>query len=118
MPFLTADEVLDTRINLIEKQFPEVHLEFSPAVFDEHLELWVYVLDVDRFDQVRHFCKESVEPLSVGPFGHVQIIVQPWRGSWPEGQPDPNWQQNREAALERYKKYIQELRASQHAVTS
>ena len=45
MPYLTSNDVLNARIEMIQKAFPDVHLEFSKSGSDEYPELYVYVLN-------------------------------------------------------------------------
>ena len=84
MPYLSPDDVMETRISLIEARFPKARIEFSRAFFDDHLELRVFVRDADSasFDEVKRFC-DDLEKQKTDPEIPIWIFTEPWSGPWP-----------------------------------
>ena len=100
MPSLTTKEVVEQYIREIESQFPGVLFEFSTRVFKDHTELWVYVLDLPRHEEVRRYCKK-LEGTPFKPSVCPWIFVKTWTGSWPGGDSEEAIKQRRNDFLKR-----------------
>lgn len=106
MSFLTTDDVLNLRIDMIESKFSTLQLEFSKRVYEDHLELWVYVMNFDKYDEVKKFCDEEVEQLQVEPQIPIWIITQTWTGPWPGGESEQEITKRRQTFKERLERRL------------
>jgi hypothetical protein len=97
---LTVDDVFDLRIRDIRARFPKVPLEFSTRVFDDHTELWVYVLDTLQYEEVHRYCRD-LENTPLDPPGHPWIFVKAWTGPWPGGDSEAVIRRRRDEFLAR-----------------
>lgn len=96
MPMSTED--LLTQIeNCLRQDFPNVKMEFATQSFTQHVELWIYVLDLSEYDRVLNTCRllsdekglEEREP-------EIWLLAKTWTGPWPGGEPEQEIKQRRE----------------------
>jgi len=70
----------------IKAQFGETPIEFTTKVFENHAELWVYVLALESAPTVRAWCHDlalSADLDNQQP--EIWIIVRTWSGPWDSG---------------------------------
>jgi len=106
MAYLTTDDLLNVHKDMIMQQFPNVPLEFSGRVYEDHLELWVYVLDAAKYEDVKSYCKNEVQPLRTEPAVPVCIYVKTWSGPWPGGESEQELKRRREIYRERIERRL------------
>lgn len=109
MSYLTTDDLLDARISMLKSKFPDVLLEFSKRVFDDHLELWVYVMTLTRFDDVKAYCEQEIEPLKIEPNIPIWIFTKTWSGPWPGGESEQEIKTRRETFRERLERRLRHV---------
>ena len=77
-----AESFFQLQINALKNCFSVVKMEFSPRIYEDHLELWVYVLSVGRLKAVKKHLKGFDKEISWSGLP-LWFIVKPWSGPWP-----------------------------------
>lgn len=91
----TMTDRLDKFVDRIQKQFPNVHIEFSlRSESEDYGELWVYVLDLDRYDEVRKFCEDLEAEIDRSDLP-IWILTKSWTGPWPGGESEAELRERR-----------------------
>lgn len=68
-------------------EFPEVPMEFTVQEFTNHAELWIYVLNLDKYERVRARCHQIAEQEKLDEQQpEIWLLVKTWTGPWPGGQ--------------------------------
>lgn len=96
MPMSTED-VLTQIENRLRQDFPNVKMEFATQSFTQHVELWIYVLDLSEYDRVLDMCRllsnekglEEREP-------EIWLLAKTWTGPWPGGESEQEIKRRRE----------------------
>jgi len=82
-----TDAALEELEVTLSREFPGVNLKLATQSFVRHVELWVYVLDLDQYSAVRERCKALSEEKHLEErTPEVWIIVKDWAGPWPGGE--------------------------------
>lgn len=84
-------DATDTAIDGIEaglqREFPQAGLKLATQSFARHVELWVYVLNVEQYERVLERCRElTAEKHLEDRNPEIWLVVRPWPGPWPGGE--------------------------------
>lgn len=101
------DEAIEEALEQLEQEVRKQHsgakLEFSSRVFQDHAELWVYVLSSGDYDVVDKQCHELMRDGEKKPYP-VWVFAKTWTGPWPGGESEAVLKQRRKEFLERVRK--------------
>lgn len=96
MPTSTEDTLARIERSLHD-EFPNIRLEFSSQYFSNHVEMWVYVLDLKEYERVRDRCRQFSEQERLDQHEpEVWLMAKTWTGSWPGGESEQEIKQRRE----------------------
>jgi hypothetical protein len=85
----------------IKTHFADVPIEFANQFFDEHVELWVYVLTPSRYDEIKDWCRDFAQRQGLDDQQPaIWIVVGTWTGPWRGGETD---QELRRAARDAFR---------------
>lgn len=100
----TQAKTMEAQFDEIWRAFRQAHpnakLEYSPVLYPDHAEAWVYVLDLDQFESVRETGKRiegnygSAEP-------PIWIVVRTWSGPWEGGLDETEIRRKRDEFVQR-----------------
>lgn len=93
----TSDEKqrAEALVQAINTRFPGAVVEFSTRTDPGHIELWVYVTDLDRYAKIEEFCRdlETEEEQNTPP---IWVFAKAWTGPWPGGESEQEIARRRE----------------------
>lgn len=80
----------------IRAEFRTVPIEFTTQVFENHAELWVYVLELDAAPRVNEWCHDLAlsEDLD-NRQPEIWIVVKTWSGPWDSGESEQELRRKR-----------------------
>jgi len=95
---LKSTENLLTEIeNSITQSFPDVRMEFATQSFANHVELWIYVLDLSKYDRVLDICRNLTEENRLEEREpEIWLLAKTWTGPWPGGESEQEMKRRRE----------------------
>ncbi len=94
---LSTENLLTEIEDHLSRSFPDVRLEFATQSFTHHIELWIYVLDLSRYDQVLDACRRLAEEKKLEEREpEVWLLAKTWTGPWPGGEPEQEISRRRE----------------------
>ena len=105
MPNDNINRLLEQLEDEIKRKHPDTRLEFSVRDFDDlenFGELWVYVLDLDKYESVERQCQELTKQHEQGTPA-VRVFARTWTGPWPGGQSEAELKKRREEFREKIK---------------
>lgn len=80
-------DILERVENEIRSRFADVGIEFATQTFTNHVELWVYVLDLQRYEEVKAACDAITRRDSLDEMDpEIWMLVKTWTGHWPGGE--------------------------------
>src|SRR5258707_9317706 len=83
----STEHVIEQIENVLHDEFPGVEMEFTILEFRNHVELWVYVLNLEAYDRVLHRCRQvAVEQDLDGQTPAIWLLAKTWTGPWEGGQ--------------------------------
>ena len=89
--------------NHIRQSFPNVPMEFATQAFTNHVELWIYVLDLGRYDQVLEECRRLTEEKELEEREPaIWLLAKTWTGPWPGGESEQEIKRRRDEFRQRY----------------
>jgi hypothetical protein len=102
MPKSTESMLTEIESHL-RQSFPDVRMEFAIQSFTNHVELWIYVLDLSAYDKVLDVCRwltkekelEEREP-------EIWLLAKTWTGPWPGGESEQEIKRRRDEFRQRY----------------
>ena len=87
----------------ISQSFPDVRMEFATQSFANHVELWIYVLDLSRYDQVLDTCRQLTEEKRLEEREpEIWLLAKTWTGPWPGGESEQEIKRRRDEFRQRY----------------
>jgi hypothetical protein len=102
MPKLT-ENVLTEVEDYIKRSFPKVRMEFATQSFTNHVELWIYVLDLSEYDQVLNVCRRLTEEKKLEEQEpEIWLLAKTWTGPWPGGESEQEIKHRREEFRQRH----------------
>jgi len=98
-----VDEALEGIEQRLRAGFPAVRMEFARQTFPNHVELWVYVLDLQHFDEVRAWCEEltRVEQLDQRA-PEIWLMARAWKAPRPAAELEQELRQRRDEFRRRH----------------
>ena len=93
-----STETLLTEIeDHLGQSFPDVRMEFATQSFTNHVELWIYVLDLSAYDQVLDVCRQLTEEKGLEEREpEIWLLAKTWTGPWPGGESEQEIKRRRE----------------------
>lgn len=87
----------------IRQSFPSVRMEFATQSFTNHVELWIYVLDLSQYDQVLDGCRKITAEKRLGEREpEIWLLAKTWTGPWPGGESEQDIKRRRDEFRQRY----------------
>ena len=87
----------------IQQSFPEMRMEFASQSFTYHVELWIYVFDLSRYDQVQEVCRQLTQEKGLEDREpEIWLLPKTWTGPWPGGESEQEIKQRREEFRHKY----------------
>ncbi len=81
----------------LTKEFASVSLKFAVQSFTRHVELWVYVLDLNEYQRIRDRCYQLTEEMKLEQAEpEVWLMAKTWTGPWPGGESEQEIKRRRE----------------------
>lgn len=92
-----VEEELDRLEERIGSGFPGARIEYSASVFPSYIEFRVFVLDLDRYQHVKDFCRQLEDDENLGNRApKIWVMVRTWTGPWPGGESEQELRSRRE----------------------
>jgi len=93
----STENILTEIEDNISQSFPDVRLEFATQSFANHVELWIYVLDISKHDQVVKACRTLTEEKRLEEREPaIWLLAKTWTGPWPGGESEQEMKRRRE----------------------
>ena len=74
-----------------------VPLEFATQVFPNHVELWVYVLEMGDYDRVHDQCRKLAAEMELDRSEpEIWLLAKTWIGPWPSGESEQKLRERRD----------------------
>lgn len=100
---MVIEDTLSQIETQLHKEFPSVKMEFATQSFSNHLELWVYVLDINAYEHVQESCRRIAEAEKLEKRDpEVWLMAKTWTGPWPGGEAEQEIKQRREEFRRRH----------------
>lgn len=99
-----STETLLTEIEeQIKRSFPSLRMEFATQSFTNHVELWIYVLDLSSYEEVLDKCRQLTETEKLEEREpQIWLLAKTWTGPWPGGESEQELKQRREKFRQKY----------------
>ena len=99
-----STETLLTEIeDHLRQSFPDVRMEFATQSFTNHAELWIYVLDLGKYNQVLDACRRLTEEKGLEDRDQaIWLLAKTWTGPWPGGESEQDIKRRRDEFRQRY----------------
>ncbi len=101
MQTINIENKLDDFERRIRREFPDVLMEFSSRAFSTHAEIWVYVMSLEKYDDVQGFCKNLI-PEAESYDLPIWIFTKTWTGPWPGGESEDQIRRRRNEFLRQH----------------
>ena len=98
MSYLTVGDLYNLISSEIRTRFADVNLEFEVKTFHNRSELWVYVLNTRKTQEISSFCRQ-LERRPMEPQVPLHILVKTWTGPWPGGESEQTIRERRRQAI-------------------
>lgn len=96
MPKSTESMLTEIEAHL-SQSFPDVRMEFATQSFTNHVELWIYVLDLSEYDKVLDVCRQLTEEKGLEEREPgIWLLAKTWTGPWPGGESEHEIKQRRD----------------------
>jgi hypothetical protein len=87
----------------IRQSFPNARIKFATQSFKNHVELWIYVLDLSEYDQVLDVCRRLTEEKGLEDREpEIWLLAKTWTGPWPGGESEQEIKRRREEFRHKY----------------
>ncbi|MCW3098679.1 MAG: hypothetical protein JWL77_4297 [Chthonomonadaceae bacterium] len=94
---LTIEDTLTRLEQKFRDEFRDVKMEFSKQIFANHAELWIYVLDLSKYEDVRKRSDSLTEEEGLDrQTPEIWLLPKPWTGPWPSGESEQKIRERRE----------------------
>jgi hypothetical protein len=94
---LPAENTLARLQKTLRDELCGVRLEFAVQVFPNHVELWVYVLEMGDYDRVRAQCSKLSADMELDRSEpEIWLLVRTWTGPWPGGESEQKLRERRD----------------------
>lgn len=102
MPKSTQSILTEIEDHLIQS-FPDVRMEFATQSFNQHIELWIYVLELSKYDEILDVCRQLTEEKRLEEREpEIWLLAKTWTGPWPGGESEQDIKQRREEFRHKY----------------
>ena len=99
----STENMLTEIEDYIRQSFTNVRMEFATQSFTNHVELWIYVLDLSEYDQVLDVCRRLTEEKGLEEREPgIWLLAKAWTGPWPGGDSEQEIKQRREEFRQKY----------------
>jgi len=72
-------------------------MEFATQSFANHVELWISVLDLSKYDRVLDICRNLTEENRLEEREpEIWLLAKTWIGPWPGGESEQEMKRRRE----------------------
>ena len=93
----SAEEMLERVERRIRDAFPAGCLEIARRDFPRHIEVWVYVLDLNSYVRVKTESERIVREEHLDEADpEIWLLVKSWTGPWPGGESEEELRRRRE----------------------
>ncbi len=88
----------------LNQSFPDARMKFATQSFTNHIELWIYVLELSRYEQVLDLCRRLTEEKGLEEREpEIWLLAKTWTGPWPGGESEQDTKRRREEFRHKYK---------------
>lgn len=99
----STESVLTEIESHLRQSFLDVRMEFATQSFTNHVELWIYVLDLSAYDKVLDVCRRLTEEKGLEDREpEIWLLAKTWTGPWPGGESEQEIKQRREEFRRKY----------------
>jgi hypothetical protein len=81
------NDVLDAIESTLYREFPNAKFEYARQSYTNHVELWIYILNLSDYQAVQKRCDDLEIELKLESFDpKIWLLVKTWTGPWPGGE--------------------------------
>lgn len=92
-----TETILTEIQDYLNQDFSDVRMEFATQSFTNHVELWIYVLDLSGYDRVLDACRRLTEEKGLEEREPaIWLLTKTWTGPWPGGESEQEIKRRRE----------------------